>query len=194
MPPRCPRLIAAALLIICVIWPFSAPVEAQSKKGKTSVSRGKSRKQVSSSRSRSARRSRGKRGRYYASRRSARTARVFYTPAKYTVVPDQIEVLEPGSSSSELARHLNPPAPPTQSAQASQPTVAPRRKRVRIESSRALQIQQALASRGFYSGEMTGVYDEATVEAMRRFQASEKISATGYPTAHALKRLGLTNW
>ncbi len=56
-----------------------------------------------------------------------------------------------------------------------------------------LQIQQALAQRGFYGGEMTGVYDEATVEAMRRFQASQKVAVTGYPTAHALKRLGLAN-
>jgi peptidoglycan hydrolase-like protein with peptidoglycan-binding domain len=56
-----------------------------------------------------------------------------------------------------------------------------------------LQIQQALNQRGFYGGEMTGVYDAATVEAMRRFQANQKISATGYPTAHALKRLGLAD-
>jgi peptidoglycan hydrolase-like protein with peptidoglycan-binding domain len=59
--------------------------------------------------------------------------------------------------------------------------------------SRALQIQQALKRRGFYTAEMTGEYDEATVEAMRRFQTQEKIRATGYPTAHALKRLGLAN-
>jgi len=57
-----------------------------------------------------------------------------------------------------------------------------------------MQIQQALNQRGFYFGEMTGVYDAETIEAMRRFQISQKISATGYPTAHALKRLGLANW
>jgi hypothetical protein len=38
---------------------------------------------------------------------------------------------------------------------------------------------------------MTGEYDDATIEAMRRFQTQQKIPVTGYPTAHALKRLGL---
>jgi peptidoglycan hydrolase-like protein with peptidoglycan-binding domain len=96
-----------------------------------------------------------------------------------------------------MARYLNPPAPRTQPLQNSAgpvATIKPKRRSVRIESSRAIQIQQALASRGFYSGQMTGNYDEATIDAMRRFQASQKIAATGYPTAHALKRLGLANW
>jgi peptidoglycan hydrolase-like protein with peptidoglycan-binding domain len=57
--------------------------------------------------------------------------------------------------------------------------------------SRALQIQLALKRRGFYTGEMTGEYDDATIESMRRFQTQQKIPVTGYPTAHALKRLGL---
>jgi peptidoglycan hydrolase-like protein with peptidoglycan-binding domain len=65
------------------------------------------------------------------------------------------------------------------------------RKPLKIDGARALQIQEALKQRGFYSGELTGEYDQATVEAMRRFQTQEKIPATGYPTAHALKRLGL---
>ncbi|MGH9833632.1 MAG: peptidoglycan-binding domain-containing protein [Blastocatellia bacterium] len=119
------------------------------------------------------------------------------TPANYPVVPDRVEVLEYGSSeSSDLGRRPNTSAPRSQtapnSAEAALAATAPR-KRVKIESSRVLQIQQALSQRGFYGGEMTGVYDEATVDAMRRFQASQKISVTGYPTAHALKRLGLAN-
>jgi peptidoglycan hydrolase-like protein with peptidoglycan-binding domain len=48
-------------------------------------------------------------------------------------------------------------------------------------------------SRGFFNSETTGVYDQATIDAMRRFQANQKIPITGYPTAHALKRLGLAN-
>lgn len=195
MPPRYPRLCAAAILIVCVIWPFSLQVEAKGRKGKPSASRsqGKSRKQISSSRSRSSRRrvaKRGQKGRQHVSTR--------FAESNYAVVPDRIEVLEYGSSSpADLARSLNPPDPRYQLLQgSSEPdaTTTSRRRNVNIESSRALQIQQALANRGFYSGELTGVYDEATVDAMRRFQASEKISVTGYPTAPALKRLGLANW
>ena len=44
------------------------------------------------------------------------------------------------------------------------------------------------------AGEPTGLYDEATVEAMRQFQTMSRIDVTGYPTAHSLKRLGLTHW
>ena len=63
-----------------------------------------------------------------------------------------------------------------------------------IESKRVIEIQEALAQKGFYTGPPTGTYDEATFDAMRRFQISNRIDVTGYPTAHALKRLGLTNW
>ena len=76
------------------------------------------------------------------------------------------------------------PAPP-------KPIVSSRRYEVEIDPNRVLQIQQALISRGFLAGEPTSVYDEVTIEAMRLFQISQKIDATGYPTAHALKRLGL---
>ncbi|MGE0126981.1 MAG: peptidoglycan-binding protein [Blastocatellales bacterium] len=97
----------------------------------------------------------------------------------------------------EFARHLSPPLPRSQSvldSPESATSIAPRRSRVNIDQSRAMQIQQALNQRGFYFGEASGVYDEETIEAMRRFQTSQKISATGYPTAHALKRLGLAKW
>lgn len=191
MSSRYPRLCAAAILIICVMWPFSAPVEAQGRKGK-SVSRSKGKSAKSAKRSAKRRKS----GRRYASNRFAGDD-LAITPANYPVVPDRIEVLEYGSSeSSDLGRHSNPSASRSQtspnSSEAELAATTPR-KRVKIESSRVLQIQQALTQRGFYSGEMTGVYDEATVDAMRRFQASQKISVTGYPTAHALKRLGLAD-
>jgi len=188
MSSRYPKLCAAAILIICVMWPFSAPVEAQGRKGKSvSRSKGKSVRYAKSSK-------RGKRGRRYASNRFTEGG-LAITPANYPVVPDRVEVLEYGlSQPSDLARQLNPSAPRSQtspnSSEAELAATAPR-KRVKIESSRVLQIQQALTQRGFYGGEMTGVYDEATVDAMRRFQASQKIAVTGYPTAHALKRLGL---
>ncbi|MGH9937640.1 MAG: peptidoglycan-binding domain-containing protein [Blastocatellia bacterium] len=205
MPPRkLPALLSAVLLIICVAWPFPAPVEA---KGKKQASR--SRKQIGSSRSKaSRRRSSARRGRRHSN--NVAEDNVAVIPASYPIAPDRIEVIESGSDSPpELKRYLNPPLPRSQTPQdssAPDPDVSTsqesqesqesqgsrgRRKGVNIDEARALQIQQALTQRGFYSGEMTGVYDQATIAAMRRFQASQKIPVTGYPTAHALKRLGL---
>jgi peptidoglycan hydrolase-like protein with peptidoglycan-binding domain len=60
-----------------------------------------------------------------------------------------------------------------------------------IPRERVREIQQALIERGFLEGPPTGVYDAQTVEAMKRFQHAEGIEETGYPTAHALYRLGL---
>jgi peptidoglycan hydrolase-like protein with peptidoglycan-binding domain len=60
-----------------------------------------------------------------------------------------------------------------------------------IPPDRVLQIQRILMKRGFLK-EATGVYDHATVEAMKAFQAAENIAVSGYPTAHALHRLGLS--
>lgn len=61
----------------------------------------------------------------------------------------------------------------------------------RIPPDRVLEIQRALIKRGFLK-EATGVYDSATVEAMKAFQAAENVAVSGYPTAHALHRLGLS--
>jgi peptidoglycan hydrolase-like protein with peptidoglycan-binding domain len=60
-----------------------------------------------------------------------------------------------------------------------------------IPRERVREIQLALIERGFLDGPPTGVYDARTIEAMRRFQEAEGIEVTGYPTAHALYRLGL---
>ncbi len=184
MTPRYPRLCAAALLVLCTMLPFAVIVEAKGKKGKSSASR---------SRGKSSHRSAARHSR---NRRPA--SRLTAAESDYAIVPDEIEVLEHGSSrSTDLARWLNPPVPRAAiPANYSEPdlTSPAKHRSVNIESARVIQIQQALASRGYYSGEMTGLYDEATVDGMRRFQAASKIGVTGYPTAQSLKRLGLTNW
>jgi hypothetical protein len=182
--PKPLRLLTAVLLIICVAWPFSAHVEAKGRKGK------------SASRSKSSKRYSAKRGRRHSNRAVA--DKVAGIPESYPISQrDRIEVIENGSASSpDLARRLNPPLPSSRTPRDSSETdlrSPTRGKPLKIDESRALQIQQALKQRGFYTGEMTGVYDDATVEAMRRFQTQEKIPVTGYPTAHALKRLGLAN-
>jgi hypothetical protein len=183
--PKHLTLLTAVLLIIFVAWPFSARVEAKGRKG------------ISASRSKSSNRSSAKRGKRRSNKRTSALLEdsVAVIPEHYPIAPDRIEVIEGGSASSkDVARYLYLPPPSPQKPQDPSETDPTRRKPLKIDESRALQIQQALKQRGFYTGELTGVYDQATVEAMRSFQAQENIPATGYPTAHALKRLGLASW
>ncbi len=60
-----------------------------------------------------------------------------------------------------------------------------------IESSRVVEIQSALASSGYFRGETTGQWDQATAEAMRAYQQSNGFKTTGKPDALSLKKLGL---
>lgn len=65
--------------------------------------------------------------------------------------------------------------------------------RVVIPEERAREIQAALKNAGYYQGDVTGNYDDATREAMRSFQRANGMKDTGMPTAPALLKLGLTN-
>jgi len=53
------------------------------------------------------------------------------------------------------------------------------------------EIQQALIREGFLQGPATGTWDEATRDAMRRYQSNNGFSATGLPDAKSLMKLGL---
>jgi len=54
------------------------------------------------------------------------------------------------------------------------------------------QIQQALAARGYFKGEMNGVWGDDSVDALRRFQTAQKISDNeGKINALSLNALGL---
>lgn len=190
-----------SMLFVALIWSIAVlPAAAKGKKGKSkavaSRTKGKSGKQARSANGRLSRRELARRGKRGRSRVASDETIDNGLAANHPVVPDRIEVLEYGATnSSDLSRWLNPPPPSIPSNNGTTTdTLAPSRKKVSIESERVIQIQQALAKRGFYSGETTGVYDEATVDAMRRFQINNKIAVTGYPTAHSLKRLGLGNW
>ncbi len=181
---RLAQILTCVLTAVLFIPATAITAEAKRKKSKTAVAQTKKAKVT---RSRSSKRSKR-------SRLARKYAEPKYQPEMSpSIVPDRIEVLEFGATSStDFSKWLNPPAPSNQLS-SDVGTITPSR-RVNIDSMRVIQIQQALASKGFYSGETTGVYDEATIDSMRRFQASQKISATGYPTAHALKRLGLASW
>lgn len=53
------------------------------------------------------------------------------------------------------------------------------------------EIQQALADKGYLKGAPSGVWDAESIDAMQRFQADQKLTATGKITAPALIGLGL---
>jgi len=53
------------------------------------------------------------------------------------------------------------------------------------------EIQTALAKDGSYAGAPSGKWDEGTTAAMRKFQATHGLNATGRLDAPTLQRLGL---
>jgi peptidoglycan hydrolase-like protein with peptidoglycan-binding domain len=54
------------------------------------------------------------------------------------------------------------------------------------------EIQTALIKLGYLEGPATGQYDDTTVEAMKQFQADNRLPRTGLPSASALKKLGVS--
>lgn len=60
-----------------------------------------------------------------------------------------------------------------------------------IPPERVTEIQNALIKSGFLDGPATGVYDDATIDAMKQYQAQNGLSQTGLPSAPLLKKLGV---
>jgi len=61
----------------------------------------------------------------------------------------------------------------------------------KIDRQRALQIQSALVREHYMDGEPSGVWDDATQQAMQRYQADNGWQAKTTPDARALIKLGL---
>lgn len=82
------------------------------------------------------------------------------------------------------------PAPnTTQYVPAPTPQPAPRASGIPLE--RVIEIQNALTKVGYYQGEATGIYDDNTRQAMKQYQQANNLQASGMPSAHALKKLGV---
>lgn len=75
---------------------------------------------------------------------------------------------------------------------ASDAAQAPRSLASGIPTQRVMEIQEALIKQGYLQGPASGLYDENTAQAMKQFQGANKLPATGMPSAHTLKRLGVT--
>jgi hypothetical protein len=58
-------------------------------------------------------------------------------------------------------------------------------------STRYMEIQEALASRGYLKTTPSGVWDQDSVAAMKSFQADQKLATTGKLTSLSLIALGL---
>jgi peptidoglycan hydrolase-like protein with peptidoglycan-binding domain len=73
--------------------------------------------------------------------------------------------------------------------------VSSKSKRVKGQASptpdRINEIQGALTKNGAYTGEATGKWDDSTVEAMKKFQASHGLNPSGKMDALTLQKLGL---
>jgi hypothetical protein len=69
------------------------------------------------------------------------------------------------------------------------PAPAPRASGIPPE--RVMEIQNALLKVGYYQGEANGIYDENTKQAMKQYQQANNLQASGMPSAHALKKLGV---
>jgi peptidoglycan hydrolase-like protein with peptidoglycan-binding domain len=62
---------------------------------------------------------------------------------------------------------------------------------MRVQPERVREIQQALQDAGYFNAEPSGKYDEATKDAMRRYQADNGFPTTGLPESRTLMKLGL---
>ena len=70
-------------------------------------------------------------------------------------------------------------------------SAAPRPSSGGIPSERATEIQKALIKAGYMDGPPSGQYDDATIQAMKQYQAANGLPQTGLPSAPLLKRLGV---
>jgi putative peptidoglycan binding protein len=87
-------------------------------------------------------------------------------------------------------RYVNRPEPDAIAA-APRPA-APRQSGSGIPSERVMEIQTALIKAGYLEGPASGSYDENTIQAMKQFQGSNRLSQTGMPSASTLKKLGVS--
>jgi hypothetical protein len=138
-------------------------------RAKTAKARVKNEPKAKAIRGRSARRERGNK------KASRRDRRVRYA-SKKSRSRTEIE-----SRASRPLEAQEPTAPPP-----------PRMVASGIPTERVIEIQNALIKSGHFPGPASGQYDESTADAMKRFQTFNKLPATGLPSAHTLKKLGVS--
>ena len=123
------------------------------------------------------------------------------TPAVLTLKAPEVRVIPPPikSDNTKLVPSTGQPnqqSKPEQSSSSqsdeAQQNPSSGNSRYGIAAERVVEIQKALIKQGYLEGEPTAIYDENTKQAMKRFQLANNLSATGLPSAHALKKLGVS--
>jgi peptidoglycan hydrolase-like protein with peptidoglycan-binding domain len=86
----------------------------------------------------------------------------------------------------------NPSAPATKKSSKPAKKRAPRPRAQKAPTAdRIREIQTALGQKGFYEGEPSGKWDARSVDAMKKFQTANDLTATGKFDAKSLQKLGL---
>jgi hypothetical protein len=101
----------------------------------------------------------------------------YYAPVSPDVYPDMS--YEYGDTPSNAGAPVPPPNVPAGSASPSN------------SESIAADVQQGLASRGYYDGQIDGIVGDGTREAIADFQKDNNLPITGYITKSLLNALGL---
>lgn len=106
----------------------------------------------------------------------AKSAAVKATTARTTATKSTVKSRATASKNAKGKKTARRPSQPRQ--------LAPTKERYQ-------QIQQALASKGYFSGEATGQWGPDSVEALKRFQADQNLTPDGKLTSLSLIALGL---
>jgi peptidoglycan hydrolase-like protein with peptidoglycan-binding domain len=100
-------------------------------------------------------------------------------------------------ASHSSATHTSSKAPAARSTKIGTSKSSNKKKSKRVKGQaaptpeRISEIQEALARKGPFAGTPTGKWDDDTVEAMRKFQASNGLNPSGRLDAPTLQKLGL---
>jgi len=106
------------------------------------------------------------------------------------------QTVSAGTAKTSTTATSQKPKPAATGSSAAKKTAAakrPVRPRIQVTPTpeRIEEIQTALASAGSYHGEPNGKWDQPTIDAMKDFQGSHGITATGKIDALTLQKLGL---
>jgi hypothetical protein len=99
------------------------------------------------------------------------------------------------TSGASATRSTNPPSPKSPRTSNTKSSSRKKTKKVKGQAAptpeRISEIQEALARKGVLTGAPSGKWDDATVEAMKKFQLSSGLNPSGKLDALTLQKLGL---
>jgi hypothetical protein len=188
------RSVGALALVVCLFtFPMTAALAKRSGAAKHAKSKDQSRgkdKKTSKKSSRNERHARNKKSRReserVAKRSKANTQQNEGGRERASSTANQSETaLSPNQARSTESSNEQYSQDPIQSAPAPRAVISS------IPVERVAEIQTALIKQGYLDGEASGIYDDNTKAAMKKFQTANNLQTTGLPSAHTLKRLGV---